>query len=488
MESYRGYLGWMVDSMVRGEVERVFDGLLEEGAMRKIQRFAFLLTSFFTLSGMAVPGWADHPVTDFGFARESEMLLQTGRRLRTLTGGRFAGFREPQTSFEREGRDGNHDIVTEGQNAPGYREALQSRISRVKAGVKEIGFASGYELASDAGRQLKSVSMEFLSCSQPKPGRLDNRWQLVGDKDYHTNAHVHTDFGGWAQLGFHTPKLSTRTHRFDQLHGVPQLDQFWLYLDKGIEIDNGFFINGHVDCLAFGTDAGQLQSSPVVFNSQSDGGFTNFFPRDQFDASWDFGDSYGAAIPQLYLEMGGRNVSIKAGRMFTRTGIESVEAPCNFFYSRSLAFDRQPLSATAYLLNFTGLDKVECSIGYSHGFDTAFVERGDTWLGSMSYSPTDALSLRYTTLMGNDGGFNLQNHCLSSCVLLSPRKTLACEAWFWSQTDRFSEPGFRNSTLSAGVCGYFIEEINCNNSLGLRVEWAQVKDGNWGVGKNHGAR
>ena len=43
--------------------------------MRKIQRFAFLLTSFFTLSGMAVPGWADHPVSDFRFARESEMLL-----------------------------------------------------------------------------------------------------------------------------------------------------------------------------------------------------------------------------------------------------------------------------------------------------------------------------------------------------------------------------------------------------------------------------
>ena len=45
--------------------------------MRKIQRFAFLLTSFFTLSGMAVPGWADHPVSDFRFARESEMLLQS---------------------------------------------------------------------------------------------------------------------------------------------------------------------------------------------------------------------------------------------------------------------------------------------------------------------------------------------------------------------------------------------------------------------------
>ena len=70
--------------------------------MRKIQRFAFLLTSFFTRSGMAVPGWADHPVSDFRFSRESEMLLQAGGRLRTLTGGRFAGFRESQTSFYRE--------------------------------------------------------------------------------------------------------------------------------------------------------------------------------------------------------------------------------------------------------------------------------------------------------------------------------------------------------------------------------------------------
>ena len=70
--------------------------------MRKIQRFAVLLSSFFTLSGMAVPGWLDHPVSDFRFARESEMLLQAGGRLRTLTGGRFAGFRESQTSFYRE--------------------------------------------------------------------------------------------------------------------------------------------------------------------------------------------------------------------------------------------------------------------------------------------------------------------------------------------------------------------------------------------------
>ena len=70
--------------------------------MRKIPIFAFLLTSFFTRSRMAVPRWADHPVSDFRFARESEMLLQAGRRLRTLTGGRFAGFCEPQTSFYRE--------------------------------------------------------------------------------------------------------------------------------------------------------------------------------------------------------------------------------------------------------------------------------------------------------------------------------------------------------------------------------------------------
>ena len=68
--------------------------------MRKIQRFAFLLTSFFTLSGMAVPGWADHPVTDFGFARESEMLLQAGCRLTTLADGRNLVSTHPSSALE----------------------------------------------------------------------------------------------------------------------------------------------------------------------------------------------------------------------------------------------------------------------------------------------------------------------------------------------------------------------------------------------------
>ena len=53
---------------------------------------------------------------------------------------------------------------------------------------------------------------------------------------------------------------------------------------------------------------------------------------------WNGGEYYGLAMPQLYVEAGTRDLSIKVGHFYSVVGYEGVMAPYNFFYSKSYSY------------------------------------------------------------------------------------------------------------------------------------------------------
>jgi hypothetical protein len=133
--------------------------------------------------------------------------------------------------------------------------------------------------------------------------------------------------GGWLQLGYTSDALPA----FNTYDDVLQLQQAWLYAEKAIDTSCGFDIGGRIDYL-YGTDGPNTQA----FGTDPRG----------WDNDWDNGSQYGWAMPQLYLEAGYGDLSVKAGHFYTIIGHEVVPAPENFFYSHAYTFNLASRSPT----------------------------------------------------------------------------------------------------------------------------------------------
>ena len=168
-----------------------------------------------------------------------------------------------------------------------------------------------------------------------------------------------------------------------------QLQQGWLFAEKAIDASCGLDIGGRVDFI-YGTDGQDLQA------------FGNW--DEAFDNDWDNGNYYGSALPQLYMEVGYGDLSVKIGRMLTNFGYESVMAPNNFFYSHSYAFAlAQPYTGytgTGAVATYRGLDNITITAGYMEGLNTGFDANGDTLVAGVGLDLTDRLDVQYNVVAG----------------------------------------------------------------------------------------
>ncbi len=103
----------------------------------------------------------------------------------------------------------------------------------------------------------------------------------------------------------------------------------------------GFDIGGRIDYI-YGTDGPDTQAFGI--------------DNDHWDNGWDNGNDYGSAIPQLYMEAGYGDLSVKVGHFYTIIGYEVVQAPDNFFYSHAYTmYNSEPFTHTGvsgYLQRF----------------------------------------------------------------------------------------------------------------------------------------
>jgi hypothetical protein len=188
-------------------------------------------------------------------------------------------------------------------------------------------------------------------------------------------------FGGHAQLGYHSAALPIFNDRPDELN----LHQAWLYAEKAIDTSCGFDIGGRIDYL-YGIDAQNTQAFGI--------------DNDHWDNSWDNGQ-YGHAIPQLYMEAGYGDLSVKIGHFYTIIGWEVVPATGNFFYSHAYTFNNsEPFTHTGALATYNASDDVTVWGGYTTGWDSGFEDNGDSFLGGVSLGLTDDLTLTYATTFG----------------------------------------------------------------------------------------
>ena len=267
--------------------------------------------------------------------------------------------------------------------------------------------------------------------------------------------------GGWLQLGYHSRANSIFNTYPDNL----QLQQAWLYAEKALDTSCGFDIGGRVDYL-YGTDGPNTQA----FGTQTG-----------WDNSWDNGGQYGSALPQLYVEAGYGDLSVKAGHFYTVIGWEVVPATGNFFYSHAYTFNNsEPFTHTGALATYNASDDVTVWAGYTLGWDSGFDDNGDSWLGGVSLGVTDNLTLIYASTAGrfgearNDGAGErgyMQSIVADYAVTDSLQYIFQTD---WLDTEGADGSNFRDTY---GINQYLIKTINDCWAVGTRFEWWAPKNG-----------
>ncbi|MBQ9813573.1 MAG: outer membrane beta-barrel protein [Thermoguttaceae bacterium] len=157
--------------------------------------------------------------------------------------------------------------------------------------------------------------------------------------------------------------------------------QAWLSSEKTVDPNMGFDLGYRVDAL-FGTNI--LQSS------------------DGFDGKWGVSDDgYGASIYQAYGQLGLGKLSLKAGKLGTTIGFESVDASQNNFNTHSYMFNHEPTTHTGGLFTFQATDTFNIDVGLVSGVDNSFANRrGDSgFLFGAGWQIAENVNLSYAGVL-----------------------------------------------------------------------------------------
>ena len=287
----------------------------------------------------------------------------------------------------------------------------------------------------------------------------------LGDPYTLFDEHGGWNAGGWIQLGYTSKELPA----FNTYADTVQLQQAWLWAEKAIDTSCGFDIGGRIDYI-YGTDGPNTQA----FGTDPRG----------WDNHWDNGGQYGHAIPQLYVEAGYGDLSVKAGHFYTIIGYEVVPATGNFFYSHSYTFNySEPFTHTGVLAEYQASENVTVWGGYSLGNDSGFDNNGDTFLGGISLGLTEDLTLTYATNAGrfiepwSGATFGPQvikgyQHSIVADYDVSDSLTYI----FQSDVLDGDFGDGTNARNTVGVNQYLFKTINDCWGLGARFEWWKVQD------------
>ncbi len=300
---------------------------------------------------------------------------------------------------------------------------------------------------------------QSCDCDQERPGLLGllehcNECDL-GDPFTLFGEYCGWSAGGWASLGYHTAANSLFNTRPNEV----QLQQAWLYAQKSIDTAEGFDIGGRIDYI-YGTDGPNTQS----FGTGQRG----------WDNSWDNGADYGHAIPQLYLEAGYGDLSVKVGHFYTIIGWEVVQATGNFFYSHAYTFNNsEPFTHTGALATYNLNQDITVWGGYVFGWDSGFDDNGDAYIGGVSVQMTDSLKLIYAAIGGRFGesplGINERGYMHSIVADYAATENLQ----YIFQTDYLDTQNENHAELrnTIDINQYLIYSLSDCVSVGGRFEW-----------------
>ncbi len=268
-------------------------------------------------------------------------------------------------------------------------------------------------------------------------------------------------FGGWVQLGY----TSRSTGMFNDIPNRINNNQSWFWIEKTADgsegLDWGFRFDG-----MYGTDAGDTQA---FGNNPGNWDYENGFDR---------GGGYGFAIPQLYAELAYEDFSLIGGHFYTLLGYEVVTAPDNFFYSHAFTmYNSEAFTHTGVLLSYSGLDMFDFYAGWTAGWDTGFDQfgGGSNFLGGVSVTPIDEVSVTYILTAGNLGAIG-DGYSHSIVVDTTPLEEWVPGLNYVLQSDYLDVNedvlGSGNAGYSTiGINQYLLYQIFDEIGVGARFEW-----------------
>lgn len=258
--------------------------------------------------------------------------------------------------------------------------------------------------------------------------------------------------GGWLQLGWHGDSTDLFNSDPDRLN----LHQAWLFVEK----------------LADGTGEGLGWGYRLDALWGTDGGDTNSFgnPDGGWDAedSFDTGDGYGFAIPQLYVELASGDLNVKVGHFYTLIGYEVVGAPGNFFYSHAITmYNSEPFTHSGVLASWAASEDTTFYGGWTAGWDTGFdqFEDGSNLLGGVSTSLSDDATIAYMTTIGDFGARGRDGFMQSVVVDVALTEDLN----YVGQSDILRVGSTGEDTF--GLNQYLFYTVDEDLALGARFEW-----------------
>jgi hypothetical protein len=273
------------------------------------------------------------------------------------------------------------------------------------------------------------------------------------------------DFGGWVSFGYH----SDSDGLFNQHPHNVNNHQSWVYLSKTLDSSEGFDWGGRFDAM-YGIDA---QDTQAFGNPPGNWDYKNDLDHGQF----------GWAFPQLYLELGYKDFSVKGGHFYTLLGYEVVTAPDNFFYSHAFTmYKSEAFTHTGVLGTYTGLEKFTLYGGWTAGWDTGFdrLGNGSSFLGGASYAPIEQVTLTYI-LTGGDLGWVGDGYTHSIVLVTQPLEKLKYVLQSdYVNTDKDVLGNGDSNYETIGVNQYLIYQLLDEIGVGARGEWWRTSGVNYG--------
>lgn len=307
-------------------------------------------------------------------------------------------------------------------------------------------------------------------------------WELAPELDPNSSgvfqqARLHA--GGWLDAGFtfNTVRPSDGFNgpvTFNDLSRTPQLNQFYLYAERSVDVgSDDWDIGGRADFL-FGTDGAFTQTYGAP-----GGTWDNRLLSDRF---------YQIAFPQAYVEVFapiGTGVNLKAGHFYTIIGSESVMAPDNFFYSHSYTMQYgEPFTHTGVLASYQPVESLQVNAGavtgsQFGGWDGAFDRNLESWgfLGGITWANAEGDSS--LTVNGTHGGTRGSPGGTVSLYSVVLQHDFAAALHVKIQHDYGwldGAPGTESAQWYSLV-NYAIYDIAENVSVGLRAEWFRDNGG-----------
>lgn len=274
-----------------------------------------------------------------------------------------------------------------------------------------------------------------------------------------------------------------------------QMNQLYLIFERAVDPSaDEWQLGGRVDLL-YGTDYFFTQALGLELEQD---GTQRWNPEDDTNrANGASGNLYGLAMPQLYAEIAGNDLSVRIGHFYTIIGYEVVPATGNFFYSHAYTMQYgEPFTHTGVLAAYDIAEGVTLSSGVVQGWDNwDNTNPGVSYLSGIALTNADATtSLAFSVITGEEPVFNVTDPVPPDTVPTTTRffdnRTMYSVVLTQMLTDRLTyvfqhdlgwqdrAGGFAGPDAEwYGVNQYLFYDVNDNVRAGLRGEWFRDEDG-----------